>query len=62
MDEEQNSPDKGWKQNLLKKGGILLFLFFLLKGIGWLVLLGLVFFGLMNEEAVQRLKDLLPLL
>lgn len=46
----------GW----LKKGGIVVFLFFLLKGIGWLVLLGLVAFGLMNEETVQKIKDALP--
>ena len=46
----------GW----LKKGGIVVFLFFLLKGIGWLVLLGLVAFGLMNEETVQKIKDAIP--
>ena len=62
MSEEQNTPGESKAKNLLKKGGILVFLFFLLKGIGWLVLLGLVFFGLMNEAAVQRFKDLVPFL
>ena len=62
MSEEQNTPGQSKAKNLLKKGGILVFLFFLLKGIGWLVLLGLVFFGLMNETAVQRFKDLVPFL
>ncbi len=47
---------KGW----LQKGGIVVFVFFLLKGIGWLVLLAAVAMGLMNEEAVQKLKDAIP--
>lgn len=52
---ENNSADKArW----LKKGGILVFLFFLLKGIGWLVLFGLVAFGIMDESNVSKLKEL----
>lgn len=52
---ENNSSDNtGW----LKKGGILVFLFFLLKGIGWLVLFGLVAFGIMDESNVSKLKEL----
>lgn len=45
----------------LKKGGLLVFLFFLLKGIGWLVLIGLVAAGLMNETTMQKLKEAIPL-
>lgn len=51
-----DTPTKGW----LKRGGILLFMFFLLKGIGWLVLIGLVAFGLMDESTVQKIKDAIP--
>lgn len=52
---ENNANNKtGW----LKKGGILVFLFFLLKGIGWLVLFGLVAFGIMDETNVSKLKEL----
>ncbi len=47
---------KGW----LQRGGIVVFVFFLLKGIGWLVLLAAVAMGLMNDEAVQKLKDAIP--
>jgi hypothetical protein len=51
---KSNSTDKaGW----LKKGGILVFLFFLFKGIGWLVLFGLVAFGVMDETNMGKLKD-----
>jgi hypothetical protein len=42
----------GW----LKKLGALGFLFFLAKGILWLILFGLVAFGIMDEAAVQKLK------
>jgi len=52
---ENNTSNKtGW----IKKGGILVFLFFLLKGIGWLVLFGLVAFGIMDETNVSKLKEL----
>jgi len=46
--------------NLMKKGGLAVFLFFLIKGIGWLVLFGLVAFGLMDETTVQKIKTALP--
>jgi hypothetical protein len=54
--ETNETTTKGW----LKRGGILVFMFFLLKGIGWLVLIGLVAFGLMDETTVQKIKDAIP--
>lgn len=53
-----NNKTKGW----LKKGGILVFLFFLLKGIGWLILMAALAFGFMNEDAIQKLREVLPFL
>lgn len=47
-------------QNILKKGGVAVFLFFLIKGIGWLVLFAAVAFGLMNENTVQKIKEAIP--
>jgi|GEM_PF-7064785 hypothetical protein len=46
----------GW----LKKLGFAGFLFFLIKGILWLVLFAAVAFGLADETTVQKLKDLIP--
>jgi len=55
--EEKTSSKKiGW----LKKIGFAGFLFFLIKGILWLVLFGMFAFGFMDETAVQKLKDLIP--
>lgn len=47
--------------NWIKKGGIVLFLFFLLKGIGWLILLGLLLFGILDEATIDRIKQAVPL-
>lgn len=44
----------------LKRIGIAGFLFFLIKGILWLVLLGLVIFGIVDKEAVERFREWLP--
>ncbi len=55
-EEKTNSRKIGW----LKRLGFAGFLFFLIKGILWLVLFGLVAFGFMDETAVQKFKDLLP--
>jgi len=55
-EEKTNAKKIGW----LKKLGFAGFLFFLIKGILWLVLFGLVAFGFMDETAVQKLKDLIP--
>jgi len=41
---------------LLKDLGIAGFLFFLIKGLLWIVLFLLVYFGLVNKEKVQRIK------
>jgi hypothetical protein len=42
---------------LLKDLGIAGFLFFLLKGLLWIVLFLLVYFGLVDKEKVWRLKE-----
>ncbi len=46
----------GW----LKKIGMVGFLFFLIKGIGWLVIIGLLAFGVADESTVQKIKDWMP--
>lgn len=56
---KNDAADSGVKK-YLKRGGILVFMLFLLKGIGWLVLFGLLFFGLLSEETVQRVKEAVP--
>ncbi len=40
----------------LKDLGIAGFLFFLIKGILWLVLFALVYFGVVDKEKVKKLK------
>jgi len=57
MEEVSNT---GKKTNWLKRLGLMGFLFFLIKGILWLVLFAGIYFGLMNESTVEKLKDLLP--
>ncbi len=42
--------------DLLKDIGIAGFLFFLLKGLLWIVLFLLVYFGLVDKEKVSRIK------
>jgi hypothetical protein len=42
---------------LLKDLGIAGFLFFFLKGLLWLVLFVLVYFGLINKKKVRRIKE-----
>ncbi len=44
----------------LKRIGIAGFLFFLIKGILWLVLLGLVVFGIVDKEAMNTFREWLP--
>ena len=56
-----NSGSKSGMLKWAKKGGILIFLFFLLKGIGWLVLLGLLLFGILDEATIDRIKHAVPL-
>jgi hypothetical protein len=34
--------------------------FFLIKGMVWLVLLGLVVFGIVDKDAVERFREWLP--
>lgn len=50
------SSGKQW----LKRIGIAGFLFFLIKGILWLVLLGLVVFGFVDREALSTFREWLP--
>lgn len=57
---QEELPQKNKKIGLLKKLGWAGFLFFLIKGLLWLVLFALVAFGLMEENAVQKIKDFLP--
>ncbi len=45
----------------LKDLGILGFWFFLIKGILWLVLLALVYFGLIDKSRMQSIKSKLSL-
>lgn len=59
--QEQNAAPAKGMLNWVKKGGLVLFLFFLLKGIGWLVLLGLLLFGILDEATVDRIKQAVPL-
>lgn len=40
----------------LKDIGIAGFLFFLIKGLLWLVLFALMYFGVIDKEKVQRIK------
>ena len=42
---------------LLKDIGIAGFLFFLIKGLLWIVLFLLVYFGFIDKEKVRRIKD-----
>jgi hypothetical protein len=55
-EEKVDAKKIGW----LKKLGVAGFLFFLIKGILWLVLFAAVAFGLADETTVQKLKDLIP--
>ncbi len=57
MEEVSNT---GKKTNWLKRLGLMGFLFFLIKGILWLGLFAGIYFGLMNEASVEKLKNLLP--
>lgn len=56
VNEHKGERKLGW----LKKLGFAGFLFFLIKGIGWLVLLGLVASGFMNQQTMDKIKDWLP--
>lgn len=42
---------------LLKDIGIAGFLFFLIKGLLWIVLFLLVYFGLIDKEKVRKIKE-----
>ena len=55
-EEQENKKQFAW----LRKLGLAGFLFFLIKGILWLVLFFAIYFGFMNEEAVEKVKELLP--
>lgn len=41
---------------LLKDLGLFGFLFFLIKGMVWLVLIALAYYGLISKEQVQRIR------
>ena len=41
----------------LKNIGIAGFLFFLIKGILWLILFGLVYFGLVDKKKIEKIKS-----
>jgi len=42
---------------LLKDIGIAGFLFFLIKGLFWILLFSLVYFGLIDKEKAQKIKS-----
>ncbi len=42
---------------LLRDLGIAGFLFFLIKGLLWILLFGLVYLGLIDKEKAQRIKS-----
>jgi len=46
---------------LLKDLGIAGFLFFLIKGILWIVLFILVYFGIIDKEKIRQLKSKISL-
>lgn len=52
--------EKSTAKQWLKRFGIAGFLFFLIKGILWLVLLGLVVFGIVDKDVVERFREWLP--
>lgn len=56
----QETQEQNKKLSWLKKLGAAGFLFFLVKGILWLILFGLVAFGFMDEAAVEKIKNLIP--
>jgi hypothetical protein len=53
---EKKNSGKTW----LKRIGVAGFLFFLIKGLLWLVMFALVFFGVFDQEVVDRLSDWFP--
>ncbi|MBL0309423.1 MAG: hypothetical protein IPP77_07060 [Bacteroidetes bacterium] len=64
MDNRKEVEYKIWRKmnlNWIKKGGLFVFLFFLIKGIGWLVVIGLLAAGLLNEESFEKIKEAIPL-
>ena len=47
--------------DFLKELGLISFLFFLVKGLLWLVLFALVYFGFIDKKKVQSFKERLRL-
>lgn len=62
---DSNSRNPGEKKSAtwklwLKRLGFAGFLFFLIKGLLWLLFFALLAFGIMSPDAIQKIKDVIP--